>query len=109
MLAQNAPEIRATTDRKASPAWGKDIARAIKKLIEENDHGIYHVGGGIATKYEMAQEIVSITGRKTKVIPALSSEFPMPYVIGGNESMPLSPLVRPWRDSLKEYIETEWL
>lgn len=104
----NVPEIRAVTDKKASPSWGKDIAEAIQKLIEEDGHGIYHVGGGVATKYEIAQEIIAVTGWNTKVIPAISSEFPSAYIIGENESMPLSPLVRPWRDALAEYIRTEW-
>lgn len=109
LLMQNgAADIRATADKKASPSYAKDVAEAIQKLSAEDARGIYHVGGGIATKYEMAHEIVSITGWDTKVIPAVSSDFPSPYVIGDNESMPLSPLVRPWKDSLREYIETEW-
>ena len=104
----NVQEIRATTDKRASPSWAKDIAGAVQKLIEEDKRGVYHVGGGVATKYEMAQEVVSIMGWRTKVAPAVSSEFPSAYTIGENESMPLSPLVRPWRDALREYIETEW-
>ena len=109
LLRQGAvPEIHAVTDKRASPSWGKDIARAAQKLIEEDRRGIYHVGGGVATKYEMAQELVSIMKWDTKVIPAHSSEFPSPYTIGDNESMPLSPLVRSWRDALREYIEVEW-
>lgn len=104
----HAPEIRAVTDRRASPSWGKDIAGAIQNLIEEDRRGIYHVGGGMATKYEMAQEIISIMGWGTKVTPVESSEFPSTYTIGENESMPLSPLMRPWKKSLRDYIETEW-
>lgn len=109
LLRQGAvSEIRATTDKRASPSWAKDVAGAIQKLTAEDKRGIYHVGGGVATKYDMAQELVSIMKWNTKVIPAASSEFPSPYVIGENESMPQSALVRPWRDSLREYIETEW-
>lgn len=110
LLAQGeVPLIRAVTDKRASPSWSKDIAHAIQKLISEDARGVYHVGGGVATKYEMAQEIIAITGWDTKVIPALSPEFPSTYTIGDNESMPLSPLVRPWREALREYIETEWI
>lgn len=109
LLRQGAvPEIRATTDKRASPSWAKDVAQAIQKIIIEDKRGMYHVGGGVATKYEMAQELVSIMGWNTKVLPVHSSEFPSPYAIGDNESMPLSPLVRPWKESLKDYIETEW-
>ena len=109
LLRQGAvAEIRATTDKRASPSWARDVANAIQKLIAEDKCGIYHVGGGVATKYDMARELVSLMGWETKVTPATSSDFPSPYAIGENESMPLSPLVRPWKVSLREYIETEW-
>lgn len=109
LLAQGeVQEIRAVTDRKASPSWAKDVAGATKRLITGDSRGIYHVGGGVATKYDMAQELVSIMKWNTKVILAVSSEFPPTYTIGENESMPLSPLVRPWRDALREYVEQEW-
>lgn len=109
LLAQGeVPEVRAVTDRRASPAWGNDIAGAIEKLIKGDARGTYHVGGGVATRYDMAQELVSIMKWDTKVIPAVSSEFPSTYFIGDNESMPLSPLVRPWKEALRDYIETEW-
>ena len=109
LLRQGAvPEIRATTDKKASPSWAKDIAQAVRRLITEDKRGIYHVGGGTATKYDMARELVSIMGWDTKVTKAASSEFPSAYGIGENESMPLSPFVRPWREALRDYIETEW-
>lgn len=102
------PEIRAVTDRKASPSWAKDVAAAIQALITADKRGIYHVGGGVATKYDMAQEIISIMRWNTKVIPAGSSEFSSTHHIGENQSMPSSPLARPWREALREYIETEW-
>lgn len=101
-------DIRATTDKRASPSWSRDVAKAIQTLIREDKRGIYHVGGGVATKFDIAQELVAITGWNRKVLPVHSSEFPSPYIIGDNESMPLSPLVRPWKEALKEYIETEW-
>ena len=108
LTQKGSSDIRAVTDKRASPSWGKDVAGAIQKLIEEDGNGIYHIGGGIATKYDIAQEIISIMGWNTKIIPVSSSEFPSLYVIGDNESMPLSPLVRPWQVALREYIETEW-
>lgn len=109
ILAQKGvPEIRAVMDKKGSPSWARDIAVAVRKLLNEDARGIYHVGGGVATRYEMAQEIASIAGWETKVVPVDSSEFVSAYPIGENQSMPLSTLVRPWRESLQEYIETEW-
>ncbi len=102
------PEIRAVNDKRASPSWGKDVAQAIGKLIEKDARGVCHLSSGVATRFEMAQEIASITGWKTKVVPASSSEFPSTYAIGENQSMSPSPLMRPWQEALKEYIQTEW-
>lgn len=108
LLKKDATEFRAVTDRKGAPTWGKEVANAVMELIKQNASGIYHIGGGPATRYEMAQEVIKITKSSTKVLEAVSAEFPSPYKVGEDESMPLSPLVRPWRESLKEYIETEW-
>lgn len=108
LMQNNPPQIQAVTDKKASPAWAKDIARAIQKLVDEDRRGIYHLGGGSATRYEMAREVISIAGWKSKVIPVNSSVFPTAYPIGENQSMPSSPLVRPWQEALNEYIHEEW-
>ncbi|MSU74399.1 NAD(P)-dependent oxidoreductase [Candidatus Kaiserbacteria bacterium] len=108
LMQKGSPEIRAITDKKASPVWAKDIAGAIQKLVDEGRRGICHLSGGSATRYDMAQEIVGVMGWKSKVIPVLSSEFPLIYPIGEDQSMSLSPLMRPWQASLREYIQTEW-
>lgn len=108
LMQKDASEIRAVTDKKGSPSWAKDIASAIGTLIEKDARGIHHVGGGSATRYEMAQEIVQISGWNAKVIPVDSSEFISGYAIGENQGMPPSTLVRPWRESLRDYLTTEW-
>lgn len=105
---KDAAEIRAVTDKRGSPSWAKDIAGAIEILVKEDVRGIQHVGGGIATRYEMAQEIASIMGWQTNVVPVNSSEFVSVYPIGENQSMPLSSYVRPWREGLREYMASEW-
>ncbi|MBC7836585.1 NAD(P)-dependent oxidoreductase [Acetobacteraceae bacterium] len=108
LLQRDAIEVRAVTDRRGSPTYAKDLAAALKKLIEEGRQGIVHMGGGDATRFELASEVFALAGSHTKVLPALSSDFPSAYTTGENESMPLSPLMRPWKEALKEYIETEW-
>ncbi len=105
---QNTPEIRAVNDKRGSPSWGKDVAKSIQMLIDQNESGIHHLGGGVATRYEMAQEIVSLAGWNTKVVPVDSSEFVSTYPIGTNTSMSSSVPQRPWKESLAQYIESEW-
>lgn len=108
LMQKDAAEIRAVMDKKGSPSWAKDIARAIETLIEKDARGIHHIGGGVTTRYEMAQEIALIAGWGTNIIPVDSSEFASAYPIGENQSMPISRLVRPWQESLREYIISEW-
>lgn len=109
ILAQaGAKEVRAVTDKRGSPTYAKDLSRALKTLIEEGTRGVVHMGGGTATRFDVAREALALVGSKAVVIPAVSSDFPGAYDSGANESMPLSPLMRPWQEALKEYIETEW-
>ena len=105
---QNTPEIRAVNDKRGSPSWGKDVAKSIQTLIEQNQSGIHHLGGGVATRYEMAQAIVSAVGWNTKVVPVDSSEFFSAYPISTNTSMSSSVPQRPWKEALAQYLETEW-
>lgn len=100
--------IRAVTDRCGSPTYAKDLAFAIRTLVEKGERGILHLGGGTATRFEVAQEVAAIAGLSAKVEQALSSDFPAAYVSGPNESMEQSPYMRPWREGLAEYIRTEW-
>ncbi|MDO8575791.1 MAG: SDR family oxidoreductase [bacterium] len=109
LLALNDPaEFRAVTDKKGSPSWAKDVAVAIRTLIKQDARGLFHIGGGVATRYGMAEAIIAAKGWHTRLIAATPSDFPSAYPIGNDQSMPLSPYVRPWQDALCEYIETEW-
>ncbi len=108
MLAnRDAGEVRAVTDRSGSPTYAKDLAQALRALVEGQKRGVVHAGGGRATRFELAQEALRLVGSNTRVLEAASSDFPSAYATGENESMELG-CVRPWKEALKEYIETEW-
>lgn len=108
MLAQTSPEVRVVSDKRASPTYAKDLARALQTLCFSDAQGIVHIGGGIATRLELAKELFSLAKLQTTVTPVSSFNFPSAFVNGENESMLLSPLVRPWKEALREYVETEW-
>ena len=103
-----APEIKVVTDKRGSPTYAKGLVCAIQKLLKEDRRGIVHVSGGDTTRYDIAKEIVSITGSAASVTPLASADFPSAYTSGKNESMMTSPYMRPWQKSLREYIQTEW-
>lgn len=103
-------EIKAVNDRRGSPTYAKDLVAGIEQLIAEDKKGIFHLGNtGSATRYDIANEVVSLTGARAKVLSAVSVDFPLAYTSGANESMVSKvPYMRPWQDALREYIETEW-
>lgn len=109
MLRQQGNEpFRATTDRRGSPTYAKDLAAAILKFIEEDRRGIVHAGGAAATRFDVAREVAAIAGLGAPVEPALAADFPSVYQSGENESMEPSTYMRPWQEGLAEYIKTEW-
>lgn len=103
-------EISVVTDKRGSPTYGKDAVDAIKQLIKEGKRGTYHrSNAGVASRFDIASEIVAITGSSAKVIGIDSGSFPFAYATGPNESMVAeSPCMRPWQDALRDYIGSEW-
>ena len=103
-------EIVAVTDRVGSPTYAKDLARATQHLIAEGKRGTIHIGGGSATRYDVANEILKSCQSSALLRPVESAIFEKNagYVSGKNESIPLSPYVRPWQEALQDYIRTEW-
>jgi dTDP-4-dehydrorhamnose reductase len=109
ILAQrDATEVKAVSDRRGSPSFAKDVAHALRTLAQEKRSGIVHLSGGVATREELARAALSLVGSSAKVTGVHAANFGSTYVSGENESMPLSPLMRPWKEALKEYVETEW-
>jgi len=105
---RDAPEVRAVTDKRGSPTYAKDLAQALQTLIAEGARGIVHLGGGEATRYDVAREALTLVGSRAKVVSATSADFASAYRSGENESMRRSALMRPWQEALADYIETEW-
>lgn len=86
-----------------------DLAKAIKKLIEENyDYGIYHlVNSGPASWYDGAKFLFEIKNiSDVKLIPSKSADYPRPAkrpmfsVLLNTKFEPL----RDWKEALREYL-----
>jgi len=106
------PIIKIVSGKRGSPTFGKDLVEALKKIILKNKKGIFHLPNkGTSSRFEVAKEIIRITKSKTKVEEVDQSFFGKTdsYKRLDNESMiSRIPLMRPWREALKEYIENEW-
>jgi dTDP-4-dehydrorhamnose reductase len=106
------PIINVVTNKRGSPTYGKDLVDGIKRLVEEERSGMYHMGNaGSPTRADVVREIVRITGSRAEVREVPASFFGTADVSRpDNESM-ISKVayMRPWQDALREYIETEWI
>ncbi len=104
------PEIKAVNDKFGSPTYGKDLVDGIKQLILSKANGIYHMSNkGVCSRYDIAMFIKDIIHSKTNIVSVDSSYFNLDAVRGNSEGMASRvEIMRPWRDALKEYLETEW-
>src|SRR3989338_3413201 len=106
------PLVRIVAEKRGSPTFSGDLVAVLKKLIIANKKGIFHLSNkGTQSRFEVAKEIMKITKSKTKVEEVDQSFFNKidSYKRLNNESMISKvPLVRPWQEALKEYIENEW-
>lgn len=105
---RDANEVRVVNDKYGSPTYAKDLIAEIVRLLEEERQGIVHLGGEMASRYEIASEIFSLLGSHTKLIAVSSAHDASIYKSGKNESVKNSGQMRPWRDALCSYIHDEW-
>lgn len=103
-------EIFALGDAAGSPTFGKDLIAAVKKLIDADARGIFHLSNaGSATRFDVAKLIVETLKPEIKVTPVAAAYFKLPAVRVKNEALSSKvKLLRPWQEALKEYLVTEW-
>jgi dTDP-4-dehydrorhamnose reductase len=87
-LAQEREELRVVADQRGSPTSTRDLADAILRIaprlgMGEEVWGTYHfTGSGVTTWHGFASAIVAaqapLTGRKGRVVPITTAEFPTP-------------------------------
>ncbi|MDG7048006.1 MAG: dTDP-4-dehydrorhamnose reductase [Nitrososphaerota archaeon] len=116
-ILQNTNTVNAVDDKIGSPTFTADLSTCISDLIETGYYGIFHcTNRGIASRYEIAQNIALFLGKDTSNIkPAKSALFPLPAPRARSEAsinykldlMGLNKM-RHWKVALKEYIEDYW-
>lgn len=85
-LGSEREELKVVFDQVGTPTYAADLAATILKIIElsENDAtnfvpGIYHFSNeGVASWFDFAQAILTMSNINCKVFPVLSNEFPTP-------------------------------
>ncbi len=110
-LASTRPEISVVNDQRGSPTFTIDLASALVKLCHASARGIVHVtNSGNCTWYELAAEIVRMSGMPTAVKPVTTAEFPRParrpaYSVLSPDSLHAYNIHLPeWQDALRRYL-----
>ncbi len=112
-IAREKEKISVVNDQHGSPTYSKDLAKAIRLLVDSDARGIYHVcNRGKATWFELAKKAVEMVDLPTEVIPIETKDYPLPAPRPGNSMFSTKRfteatgrLMPAWQISLSLYIK----
>jgi len=105
-------ELRVVNDQIGSPTYAHDLCAPLLTMACSNSYGIYHLtNSGWCSWYELACEIIKLTGGDCKIIPITSKESgrlaPRPHfsvLENRNFKRRFGRVLRPWSEALREYL-----
>lgn len=110
-LADEKDEINVVSDQIGTPTYAGDLAHAIHQVIRHENWqpGIYHfTDEGVASWYDFTKAIFDMAGKKTRVNPIRTSQYPTPakrplysVLSKGKLKRTYGIEIPYWRDSLK--------
>ncbi len=111
-IARASGQLRVAADEFGNPTYAPDLAAAIRKLVETEHYGTYHLtNSGFCSRYEFAREILRCSEQSgTEVAPILCAEWPrasqppLHSVLANTAGAALGIVLRPWQDALAEYV-----
>jgi len=121
-LSAQKKELQLVNDQTGTPTFALDLVRFILFVIQkmkrgksDDYYGIFHFSNnGEATWFEFGEQIIKLSGSKTKIIPVTSGQFLSPAkrpaysVLSKNKIKKVFNYeVRNWKTALQEYFETQ--
>ncbi len=110
-LAATRDEISVVTDEVGSPTYIPDLARGILGLADAAAQGLFHLAGaGGCSRFELASELLRLTGSATRVTPTTSDAFPSAVerpkysVLDCSKAAALGVTMPEWRDALRRFV-----
>ena len=111
---QRGEELSISSDQYGSPTSANELAKFILYILHTNEYGTYHaICKGVVSRYEFAQEILNITGKKAdmRAVPTTQSDFSKvrpPYAVLDNFVLSILDEYEfpEWKDALREYLTT---
>lgn len=110
-LARAGESPSVVNDQRGQPTWTVDVARQIHALASKSaPAGVYHAtSSGVATWYELAEEIFRRLSAPGTVVPVTTAGYPAPaprpaYSVLGHSAWTAAGIapIRDWRDGLDE-------
>jgi len=82
-LSSERSQINVISDQIGTPTYAGDLAQTILMIIEQKrsvpEPQIYHYSNeGVASWYDFAYEIISLTGKACEIMPVPTEEYPLP-------------------------------
>lgn len=114
-LSENHDYLTVVDDQIGLPTYTWDLARLSLDMIQSDKYGTYHVAntGDYISWYDFAREIFKQAGKKVRVCPVGSDQYPAKAKRPSNSRMDLSGVAKAgfeplpaWQDALTRYLET---
>lgn len=111
-LAETRDTISVVDDQIGSPTYTPDLSNLICNMITTKKYGIYHATNeGICSWADFAEEIMNLSGSKTKIKRIPSTEYPSPATRPLNSRLSKQSLdsngfsrLPEWKDALKRFL-----
>ena len=109
--ADSQPEIKVVDDQIGCPTYTRDLAMAIRKLIQADARGILNItNAGACSRFDFTREILRRAGRTTLISPITFAEAARAAKRPGYSVLSPAPLaaygiaLRSWQDALDAYL-----
>lgn len=110
--AREGRPIRMVADQVLTPTYTVDLARAIRRLIETEHYGLYHItSAGQCSWYDFTAKILELAGLQVELMPQTTAESGAAarrpaYSVLENAALKAIGLddMRPWEEALAEYL-----
>ncbi len=112
-LSETRDEVSVVSDQIGSPTYSKDLAKLICDIAQSEKYGFYHgTNEGFCSWSDLAEKTFEFAGRKTKVTPIKTEEYPTAAKRPLNSRLSKRSLdeagferLPKWEDAVERYIK----
>ena len=112
-LSADKKELAVVDDQQGAPTFARDLAWALKRLLEKGTRGIIHcTNSGSCSWFQLCSYVFDKKGiQDVKLVPVSTDRFTRPakrplFSVLDNRLLEqaIGQVMRPWQDAVSEYI-----